>query len=165
MNECDAIEQLDLPTLEAALDSDWSRSSHTFTIKGRSHGLANTWDMIRGHELRTMRLSFFNPRPRVIPLVAAIVVGLYLALHPARRLLARIAPWGLAIGRYALGVYVLHLVLVALPVVVTGRMKALTTPLQSNAWLLLSLALCQGYASLRYWRALQRRRARAEALS
>ncbi len=150
------------PSIEAALDSDWSRTSNSFEVRGRSHGLANAWAMIQGEELRITRLKFFNPRPRIIPLVAAVVAWLYLLVHPARRLLERIAPWGLAIGRYALGVYILHLVLVALPVVLSGRIHALTEPWQSNGWLLLSMAVAQGYASLRHHQHGRRRRARAE---
>lgn len=152
-------------SLHEALDSDWSRSHHTIELWGRSHGLANAWAMLRGQELRILRARFFNPRPHLVPLVSAMVIALYLALHPARRWLARVGPWGLAIGRYALGVYVLHLGLVALPVLITGRMHALTETWQSNAWLLLSALACQGYASFRHWQALRRRRAREREAS
>jgi membrane protein implicated in regulation of membrane protease activity len=63
--------------------------------------------------------------------------------------LARLSSWGLAMGRHALGVYVLHLGLVALPVVVAGRMQAFTEPWQSNGYLLLTLMVCQAYAIVR----------------
>jgi hypothetical protein len=139
-------------SLLAALDSDWSRNSHILTFQGRGHGLQNAWDLLQGEPLRDVRASFFNPKPRMIPLVAAMVAWLALALAPARPLLTRVATWGLAMGRYALGVYVLHLGLVALPVVLTGRMHALREPWQSHGWLLLTLLLCQLYAMVRVWR-------------
>ncbi len=136
-------------SLMAALDSDWSRTSHKLVFQGRGHGLQNAWAMIRGEELRSLRASFFNPKPRMIPLVAAMVAWLYLLLVPARPVLARLSSWGLAMGRHALGVYVLHLGLVALPVVVAGRMQAFTEPWQSNGYLLLTLMVCQAYAIVR----------------
>jgi hypothetical protein len=144
----------------AALDSDWARTSHKLIFQGRGHGLQNAWAMIQGEQLRDMRASFFNPKPRMIPFVAAMVAGLYLLLVPARGLLSRVSTWGLAMGRYALGVYVLHLGLVALPVVVAGRMHAFTEPWQSSGYLLLTLALCQVYAVVR---TLQHRRLRERA--
>jgi len=146
-------------SLMAALDSDWSRTSHSLTFRGRGHGLQNAWAMIQGDDLRNARYSFFNPKPRMIPIVAAMVAWLYLLMVPARPLLKRIAPWGLAIGRYALGVYVLHLALVALPVVVSGRMQAFTEPWQSTGYLLLTAALCQAYAMMRSARHRRRREA------
>ena len=144
----------------AALDSDWGRTSHILTFRGSGHGLQNAWAMIQGEDLRNMRASFFNPKPRMIPIVAAMVAWLYLLLALARPLLARVSTWGLAMGRYALGVYVLHLVLVALPVVVAGRMQAFREPWQSSGYLLLTLALCQAYAMAR---TLQHRRRRGAA--
>jgi hypothetical protein len=148
-------------SLLAALDSDWSRNSHVLVFQGRGHGLQNAWDLIRGEPLPKLRASFFNPKPRMIPLVAAMVAWLALLLAPARPLLERVAPWGLAMGRYALGVYVLHLGLVALPVVLTGRMHALQEPWQSHGWLLLTLLVCQGYAMARSWRRRAREASRA----
>jgi hypothetical protein len=136
-------------SLMAALDSDWSRNSHILAFQGRGHGLQNAWDMLQGHDLHKLRASFFNPKPRMIPLVAAMVAWLYPLLLPVRHLPAAVSRWGLAMGRYALGVYVLHLGLVALPVVVSGRMQAFREPMHSNAYLLLTLALCQAYAVAR----------------
>ena len=144
-------------SLQAALDSDWSRNSHRLVFRGTGHGLQNAWAMVQGEPLRNLRVSFFHPRPRMIPLVAAMVAGLYLLLVPARRLLVPVSTWGLAMGRYALGVYVLHLGLVALPVVVAGRMQAFSESWQSDGYLLLTLALCQVYAVIR---TLQHRRRR-----
>jgi hypothetical protein len=136
-------------SFQAAFDSDWARNSHKLWFEGRGHGLQNAWDMIRGEPLERARASFFNPKPRMIPLPAAMAVGLALLLVPLRRWLARGSTWTLAIGRYALGVYVLHLVLVALPVVLAGRMQAFREAWQSTAYLLFTLALCQGYALFR----------------
>ena len=146
-------------SLQAALDSDWARTSHRLIFQGGGHGLQNAWDMIQGEPLRKLRVSFFNPKPRMIPLVAAMVVGLYLLLVPARKLLDPISTWALAMGRFALGVYVLHLGLVALPVVLVGRMQAFDAPWQSNGYLLLTLALCQLYAVLRTHQQRRRREA------
>jgi hypothetical protein len=137
------------PSLHDSLDSDWSRSDHTLHLTGRSHGLQNTWDLLRGLPLKPRTVTFFNPRARIVPLVWGLVSALYAGFVLARPLLARAPRWLLAMGRHSLGVYVLHLGLVALPIAVRGAMQPFRQGWQATGWLLAMLAACHLYALLR----------------
>ncbi|MFH1463009.1 MAG: heparan-alpha-glucosaminide N-acetyltransferase domain-containing protein [Pseudomonadota bacterium] len=137
------------PSFVGALDSDWSRSDHTLHLMGRSHGLGNTWDLLRGVPLERRTATFFNPRAHIVPLVWGLVSALYALAALARPLLARAPRWLLAMGRHSLGVYVLHLGLVALPIAALGTMHPFHRGWQGSGWLLAMLAACWIYALLR----------------
>ena len=94
-------------------------------------------------------MRFYNPRAHIVPMVAGCVAFLYLLLSLARPLLDRVSRLGLAIGRFSLGAYVLHLGLVALPVLVAGRRYALRSGWAATGWLLLVIFGCQLYALFR----------------
>jgi Heparan-alpha-glucosaminide N-acetyltransferase, catalytic len=100
---------------------------------------------------KSVTLGYYNLRP----VLSAAVAGLLLAMHQALRLglqmlsnpgaASRTITWFLALGRHSLGVYILHLALLAILVVTGGK-----RPLPSAEWGLAVyaglIAVCLAYA-------------------
>jgi len=143
------------------LDSPFGRTENDMTYLGRSHGLANTWGLLTGAELRPHTVTYFNPALRAQPFVLGAVVATWLLLRLLRPLIERVQGWLFVIGRHSLGVYVFHLALVGLPVAVLGRSKPLRTTLAANSWMLFVLLACYAFAGVRHWQLARRRAQRA----
>lgn len=127
------------------------RTLHTLHLDGRGNGVEITLDWLRGAPLRPKRVRYFNPRPTVVPLVFGAVVWTYVLLAPLRRVWHRSGHRLLSIGRYSLGTYLFHLVLVAIPVLATGSREPLTTPAAAWGYLGFVVLLCYGFAHVRIW--------------
>ena len=127
------------------------RTLHTLHLEGRGNGIEIALDWLQGEPLRPKRVRYFNPRPTLVPLVFGVVVWTYVALSPLRRAWERVGHHALSIGRYSLGTYLFHLVLVALPVLVFGTREPLTSPAAAWSYLGVVLVLCYAFAHLRMW--------------
>jgi hypothetical protein len=127
------------------------RTLHTLELRGRGNGFTITRDLLTGAELRPRRPSYFNPRPTVVPLVFGMVVLTYVALAPLRPLWQRVARHALSIGRYSLGTYLFHLLLVAIPVLVRGTSRPLDSTAAAWGYYAFVVAACYGFAHLRMW--------------
>lgn len=135
----------------ALLTEPLGRTKHTLELLGRGNGIEITLDWLRGEELRPKRPRYFNPRPTLVPLVFGMVVWSYVALAPLRPVWDRVGRHALSIGRYSLGAYLFHLVLIAIPVLALGTREPLTTGAAAWGYYGLVVALCYGFAHLRMW--------------
>jgi uncharacterized membrane protein len=105
-------------------------------------------------------ISYYNLRPILVPMIAALVTVLYAAYALARPLLERGARVFLAMGRRSLDVYILHLSILAVFVVAGGK-RPLQKTWQGDAVVLGTIAVCWLWALGRdAWAA--RRRARRD---
>lgn len=136
------------------------RTMHTLELRGRGNGFTITADLLAGRELAPKRPSYFNPRPTLVPLVSGMVVLTYVVLAPLRPLWDRVATHALSIGRYSLGTYLFHLLLVAIPVLALGTSKPLSHPAAAWGYYGFVVVACYGFAHVRMW---QDARARAAA--
>jgi len=135
------------------------RTLHTLELRGRGNGFTITRDLLTGAELRPKRPSYFNPRPTVVPLVFGMVVLTYVALAPLRPLWRRVAHHALSIGRYSLGTYLFHLLLVAIPVLVRGTSRPLDSTAAAWGYYAFVVVACYGFAHLRIWQDARKRAA------
>lgn len=127
------------------------RTLHTLHLEGRGNGVEITLDWLRGEPLRPKRARYFNPRPTLVPLVFGSVVWTYVLFAPLRKVWDRVGLHLLSIGRYSLGTYLFHLVLVALPVLVLGTREPLRTPAAAWGYLVVVVGLCYAFAHVRMW--------------
>ncbi|MEC7949089.1 MAG: heparan-alpha-glucosaminide N-acetyltransferase domain-containing protein [Myxococcota bacterium] len=119
-------------------------------------GFTQTWKLLTDQPLKPYEASYYNFRPALVPLLFALCTAIYGFFALLRPLTERLRPlW--VVGRHSLGVYVLHLVLVAVPVVVTGENRALPEPWKVNTGFVVILAACYAYAFWKDRRARPRR--------
>lgn len=97
-----------------------------------------------------------------LPVSGMVISVLYAGLRLGEPVLARLHRSIWLIGQYSLGVYVFHLVLIALPVVVMGESRPLDYAWQCWAFSAALFALCYAYAFVRHGM-LRRKKARAAA--
>lgn len=109
-------------------------------------------------------IPYYNLRPILVPVILSMAVLLYAAFALARRPLERVQRIALAMGRRSLGVYILHLSLLA-ALVVSGGKRPLHRAWQGDAVVLGVIAICWIYAAGRDAWAARRRRMRAEAVA
>lgn len=114
--------------------------------------LAAAWE---GRALEPALLRTYTWRPAIVPMLTACVLGLGALAGAARPWLARV-PGMLVLGRRGLFAYLLHLGLLAVPVLVTGEARPLRHPRAIDAAALGLLLVC-GLAAAAW----ERRRARA----
>lgn len=129
---------------------------------GRSHGLGNTWDLIRGEELRRRGVTYFNPTVLSMPISALLTTGSYLLFRAVEPALDKVRSNVLLIGRYSLGVYVFHLLVLVIPVMIAGKSRPLESSAAAWGFMAGLLALCWGYAFVRHGM-VKRKRARQAA--
>lgn len=147
---------------EDAFGKPFGRVSTPADFLVAGDGFTQVWKLVTGQPLKELEASYYNFRPGLIPLLFAMCTAIYAAFHLARPLTERLQPlW--AVGRHSLGVYVLHLILVAVPVVLTGKNRALPEPWKANLGFAVILGLCYAYAFWKDHRVRKRRAATAAA--
>jgi uncharacterized membrane protein len=100
--------------------------------------------MEHGHMSRR-EIPYYNLRPILVAMIACLTVLLYAALSLARPWLERGQRVFLAMGRRSLGVYILHLSVLA-AFVVNGGKRPLQKAWMGDAVILGVIALCWAYA-------------------
>ena len=132
------------------LNTPVGRDEFKTVYQGRSHGLGNAWAMLQGESLKPRTVTYFNPTVLSMPISALLTLGTYRLFRAVEPALDRVRDSVLLIGRYSLGVYVFHLLLIVVPVMVVGKSRPLDTA--ASAWLFMGvlLALCWGYAFVRH---------------
>jgi uncharacterized membrane protein len=114
---------------------------------GRSDA-GRVFEIVQGDSVRKVTLGYYNMRPILCAAIVCIVVC-------AHQLLRGLSPWlrplqkGLfAMGRHSLGVYILHLSLLAMAVLIWGKRPFPTAVIGAAVYLSL-LAICEMYALFR----------------
>ncbi len=120
---------------------DFKSTYHTFG----SNGLEQIWGLIQGEKLRVSVKTYYNYTATSIPLLMSLCTGVYLFFRSLGPLTEKLSPlW--AVGRHSLGVYVLHLILIALCTVIFGSMRPFENGLEINSALAVIVSICYGYA-------------------
>jgi len=141
---------------EEAFGKPFGRVSTPAEFRIASDGFTQVWKLLTDQHLREYEASYYNFRPGLVPLLFALCTGIYTGFRLLGRLTERLRPlW--VVGRHSLGVYVLHLILVAIPVIVTGENRALPEPAQANAGFVVILGGCYAYAAWKDRRTAKRR--------
>jgi hypothetical protein len=96
-------------------------------------------------QMARREIPYYNLRPILVALIACLTVLLYAALALARPWLERGRRVFLAMGRRSLGVYILHLSVLA-AFVVGGGKRPLQKTWEGDAVILGVIALCWAYA-------------------
>lgn len=146
--------------LEEVFDKPIGRVSTPAQFEIATNGIVQLYKMATGGELKDYEASYYNFRPALTPLLMAMCGGIYAFFRLLKPVTDRLGPLWI-VGRHSLGVYVLHLVLVALAVVIAGKNRALNDPLQVQAGFVVILGLCYGYAWWKERRAKAKKAARA----
>jgi peptidoglycan/LPS O-acetylase OafA/YrhL len=96
-------------------------------------------------QLSRREIPYYNLRPILVAMIGCLTVLLYAALSLARPWLERGQRFLLAMGRRSLGVYILHLSVLA-AFVVNGGKRPLQKAWMGDAVILGVIALCWAYA-------------------
>jgi hypothetical protein len=143
---------------EDAFGKPFGRVSTPAQFKIAGDGFTQVWKLITDQPLKDYEASYYNFRPGLIPLLFALCTGVYTLFRLLGPVTERLKPlW--VVGRHSLGVYVLHLILVAVPVVITGKNRALPEPWKANLGFVAILGLCYAYA---FWKDRRAAKKRAE---
>ncbi len=147
--------------LRELLVAPMGRIRSPLEFQGRGAGPAIAWAMITGAELTPRRVVAFRPTLLSMTASALLTLGSFHLFGALRPVLDRVQNSVLLIGRYALGVYVLHLIVLALVVLVAGRSRPVDS--LAGVWVFHAgiLGVCWAYAGMRHWQRLRRRAARS----
>ena len=140
----------------ALFDYPIGRQDFKVTYEQAGNGLEQIWKLLTGGELVTKEKEYYNYRPAVAPMLMALCTGIYLIfkiIGPLTQKLNKI--W--IVGKHSLGVYILHLILIALTTVVLGSQKPFETKLEINGYFWLVTFICYGYAFYKSHRAKKKR--------
>ena len=146
--------------LRELLVAPLGRLTAPLELQGRGPGPLIAWTMLTGGELQNRTVVAFRPTLLSMAASALLTLGAYQLFRLLRPLLDRGRRNVLLIGHYSLGVYVLHLVVLALVVVLTGRSRPVDTA--AGVWVFHAalFGICWTYAGLRHR---QRRRSATSA--
>ena len=109
------------------------------------NGLEQIWGIIQGEKLRTSVKTYYNYTATTIPLLMSLCTGVYLFFRGLGPLTEKLSPlW--SVGKHSLGVYMLHLILIALCTVIFGSMRPFDTAMEINFAFVVILLICYAYA-------------------
>jgi len=145
---------LGVPLLFASFEELYSHPlgrDHTYSVlSNKGDGFQIVGKLLRGEELRPYRSRSFAASREAFPFVLGCMAAIYLALAPLKRPLeSRVGRAVLSIGRHSLGVYVLHLALIAALVGIFGHGRFIRTPAAALGTLLGIAAVCYLFS---WWR-------------
>jgi uncharacterized membrane protein YeiB len=119
----------------------------TYQVFG-SNGIEQIWGIINGETLKISVKEYYNYTATSLPLLMSLCTGIYLFFRALGTFTEKLSPlW--SVGRHSLGVYILHLILVALCTVIFGSMRPFESALEINVALSVILIICYGYAFLK----------------
>lgn len=131
----------ELYTYPLGRDHSWSK------LVSRGDGFQIVGKLLRGEELEWYKARSFGPTREAFPFILGCMAAIYLALIPLRRPPeTRVGRALLSIGRHSLGVYVLHLALIAILVGIFGHVRFIKTPAAAAGTLLGIAAVCYLYS-------------------
>ena len=140
---------LDHFTYPEDLTSPYGRRDYkaTYHMSG-TNGITQIWALIQGSELTSVVKVYYNYTAISILLLMPLCTGVYLFFKSLGSLTEKLSPlW--SVGRHSLGVYILHLILVALCTVIFGSVSPFASALEINSAFGIILAICYGYAFLK----------------
>ena len=129
-------------------DYPFGRKDFKVSYQLAGTGPEQIWKLIAGGELPIKPKEYYNYRPGLAPMLMALCTGIYLLFKLLGPITQKLTPlW--SIGRHSLGVYILHLILVALTTIVFGSQKPFETSLEVNLCFWVITLICYGYA---FWK-------------
>ena len=118
-----------------------------------SSGPEQIWKILSGETIKNSGKYYYNYRVGLAPMLMALCTGIYLFFRLFQPLTKFLQPlW--SIGKHSLGVYLLHLIVMALIVVLTGSKRYFTSSLGIHGCFFAVTALCYLYA---WYKARQKR--------
>jgi uncharacterized membrane protein len=152
--------QLSFLVITMILFAGISLSQHTFTELfsypfGRkdfslvyfkaSSGPEQLWKIASGIELKRTTKFYYNYRVGLAPMLMAMCTGVYLFFRILRPITSLLSPLWL-IGKHSLGIYILHLIIIALITIIVGKVRYFTTPMGINGCFFCITLVCYIYA-------------------
>ena len=132
----------------AAFSKPLGRHSFPMDFWIANDGFSQIYKILTGQRLEAYEARYYTFRPVLIPILMAMIAGIYTLARLLGPVTHRLNPLWL-VGRHSLSVYVLHLILLAVPVIVIGKNKPWSEPWQANLTFGVVLALCYAYAALK----------------
>ena len=136
-------------------DYPFGRQDYQVMYQQAGNGPEQIWKLITGGELIEKEKEYYNYRPGLAPMLMALCTGIYLIfklLGPITQKLKHV--W--LVGKHSLGVYILHLILIALTTVIFGSQKPFETKWEVNTSFVIITLLCYGYAFYKKRRSTQK---------
>ena len=139
----DFMDYFDYPT---PLSEPYGRRDYAATYQSAgSNGLEQIWTMIQGGSLKASVKEYYNYTATSVPLLMAMCTAIYVIFRAMGALTAKLSPLWI-VGRHSLGVYILHLILIALTTVVFGSMRPFDNSIEIHACFFVVLLICYGYS-------------------
>ncbi|MEC7985003.1 MAG: hypothetical protein VX278_07560, partial [Myxococcota bacterium] len=137
-----------LDTFVAIFDYPHGRKDFGATYRMAGNGPGQIWAVLTGGELKDSLKEYYNYRPVAIPMLMALVTGVYCLFKLLGPLTEKLQPLWL-VGRHSLGVYILHLIIIALTTVVLGSLRPFESGMSIQLYFVFVLVICYGYA---FWK-------------
>ena len=142
----DFMDFFDYPT---PLSEPYGRRDYAATYQSAgSNGLEQIWTMIQGGTLKPSVKEYYNYTATSVPILMAMCTSIYVFFRFLGPLTAKLAPlW--VVGRHSLGVYILHLILIALTTVIFGAMRPFENSMEIHCCFFVILLICYGYSFIK----------------
>ena len=116
----DFMSYFDYPT---PLSEPYGRRDYAATYQSAgSNGIDQIWTLIQGGELKPSVKEYYNYTATSVPILMALCTAIYIFFRSLGSLTSKLSPlW--VVGRHSLGVYILHLIIIALTTVIFGAMR------------------------------------------
>ena len=139
----DFMAYFDYPT---PLSEPYGRRDYAATYQSSgSNGLEQIWTMIQGGTLKPSAKEYYNYTATSVPILMAMCTSIYVFFRMLGPLTAKLSPlW--VVGRHSLGVYILHLILIALTTVLFGAMRPFDNSMEIHLCFFVVLLICYGYS-------------------
>ena len=110
-----------------------------------SNGIEQIWALLQGTSLKPSVKEYYNYTATSVPLLMAMCTSIYVVFRCLGGLTEKLSPLWL-VGRHSLGVYILHLLLIALTTVIFGQMRPFHSEMEVQLCFLVVVLICYGYA-------------------
>ena len=118
--------------------------SATYHLAG-GDGISQIWTLLSGGATEKSNHEYYNYTATSVPILMALCTGIYMVFHSLGTITKKLAPLWL-VGRHSLGIYILHLILIALTTVIFGSQRPFKSGIEVQLCFLIIVLICYGYA-------------------
>ena len=142
----DFMSYFDYPT---PLSEPYGRRDYAATYQSAgSNGIDQIWTLIQGGELKPSVKEYYNYTATSVPILMALCTAIYIFFRSLGSLTSKLSPlW--VVGRHSLGVYILHLIIIALTTVIFGAMRPFENSVEIHICFFIVLLICYGYSFIK----------------